>query len=154
MLTPRISFMQPGRLWLLLIPAVIVVLYLVLSARLRSGGRRVGRTRLDLVLPASWPGTFPKPSARAQTDAASAHWMPRPEIERLPAGVRDRVVVDASDSVLDGLHIRHVPSAVLLGMDRLLAGGPVAGVEQIDQMVSEIEQEFRAAADAASEANA
>ena len=39
-------------------------------------------------------------------------------------------------------------------MDRLLAGGPVAGVEQIDQMVSEIEQEFRAAADAASEANA
>lgn len=78
----------------------------------------------------------------------------RPEIERLPAGVRDRVVVDASDSVLDGLHIRHVPSAVLLGMDRLLAGGPVAGVEQIDQMVSEIEQEFRAAADAASEANA
>ena len=55
MLTPMISFMQPGRLWLLLIPAVIVVLYLVLSARLRSGGRRVGRTRLDLVLPKDSP---------------------------------------------------------------------------------------------------
>lgn len=55
MLSPMISFLHPGRLWLLVIPVLLVVLYLILSARLRSGGRRVGRTRLDLVLPRDSP---------------------------------------------------------------------------------------------------
>ncbi len=51
---PMLSFLQPSRLWLLLIVVGVGVLYLVLAARLRSGGRR-SRTRLDLVIPRDSP---------------------------------------------------------------------------------------------------
>ena len=51
---PMLSFLHPGRLWLLLIVAGVAILYLVLASRLRTGGSRV-RTRLDLVIPRDSP---------------------------------------------------------------------------------------------------
>lgn len=48
---PLIQFMHPGRLWALVLVALLAVAYLVLNAR-RGGTRRPqGRTRLDLVVP-------------------------------------------------------------------------------------------------------
>lgn len=44
------EFMRPGRLWFLLLPAVIGLAYWLLSSRLRPTGNR-RRTRLDLVIP-------------------------------------------------------------------------------------------------------
>ncbi|WP_341730136.1 VWA domain-containing protein [Brooklawnia sp.] len=50
-MVPMLEFMHPGRLWLLLIVAAVLGFYLVASRRVQSGGRRRGRTRLDLVIP-------------------------------------------------------------------------------------------------------
>ncbi len=49
-MVPMIQFLQPGRLWLLLLVVAVGLLYLVLSSRFR-GTRSTPRTRLDLVLP-------------------------------------------------------------------------------------------------------
>ena len=50
MMLMALEFMRPGRLWWMLLPAVLGLFYLLLSSRLRPvPGRR--RTRLDLVIP-------------------------------------------------------------------------------------------------------
>lgn len=51
---PMLSFLHPGRLWLLLIVAGVAVFYLVLASRLSSGRSQL-RTRLDLVIPRDSP---------------------------------------------------------------------------------------------------
>ncbi|WIY83699.1 VWA domain-containing protein [Propionimicrobium sp. PCR01-08-3] len=48
---PMLEFMHPGRLWLLLLVAAVLVFYLIVGSRLQTGTRRRGKTRLDLVIP-------------------------------------------------------------------------------------------------------
>jgi len=48
---PMLSFLAPGRLWLLLLIPVLVGLYLWLVQRKRSRSRTLGRTMFDLVIP-------------------------------------------------------------------------------------------------------
>ncbi len=48
---PMIQFMNPGRLWWLLLPIAVALLYIVLAARRRVGGSRSTNSALRKVLP-------------------------------------------------------------------------------------------------------
>ena len=66
----------------------------------------------------------------------------RDAVGSLPESVRPRAVVDVAFSVQKSLVLSWVPAAVLLGTDGLLAGGPVFGVDVVNQLVDDVVQEF------------
>ena len=66
----------------------------------------------------------------------------RDAVGSLPESVRPRAVVDVAHSVQKSLVLSWVPAAVLLGTDGLLAGGPVFGVDVVNQLVDDVVQEF------------
>ncbi|MGD8200254.1 MauE/DoxX family redox-associated membrane protein [Ornithinimicrobium sp. W1679] len=61
---------------------------------------------------------------------------------------------DPGSRVYDDLGVGSSPGAVLLGADGLLAGGPVNGVDGIEQFVEDIEAELAETQDATSETSA
>jgi hypothetical protein len=54
---------------------------------------------------------------------------------------------DPDRLILDSFGISGVPSAILLGADGLLAGGPVTGGSAVQDFVASVEQELHLAAD-------
>jgi Ca-activated chloride channel family protein len=48
---PLLSFLAPGRLWLLLLIPLLVLLYLLMVQRKRNRSAQVSRTMFDLVIP-------------------------------------------------------------------------------------------------------
>lgn len=67
--------------------------------------------------------------------------------DSLPADVRpaDAVAYDHGGIAQAALKLQGSPGAVLLGADGLLAGGPVDGVADIEQFVTDIEEQLSAA---------
>ncbi len=60
----------------------------------------------------------------------------------LPEQIRDRVAVDVAQSTSTALQLRYVPSAVILGVDGLLAGGPVQGADEVMELVEDVIAQF------------
>jgi hypothetical protein len=76
------------------------------------------------------------------------HAVGRGEWSRLAAAhpdVADRLLGDPDGDTALRLRVFEQPGAVLLGTDRLLAGGPVTGLEEIDELVQAAAEELRAA---------
>lgn len=69
----------------------------------------------------------------------------RDAVASLPESVQARALVDVAHSLKHSLVLSLVPASVLLGTDGLLAGGPVFGVDVIDQMVEDVVREFELA---------
>lgn len=61
-------------------------------------------------------------------------------------GVRQRLFYDPAGKAFQALKMPGTSSAVLLGADGLVAGGPVLGVERIEEFVTEIEEALAEAA--------
>jgi hypothetical protein len=66
-----------------------------------------------------------------------------PEDAAVTSAVEPRSVHDADYRVRDSFGMRGTPSALLLGVDGLLAGGPVTGVEAVQDFVREIMTQLR-----------
>ena len=58
--------------------------------------------------------------------------------------VRDRLYYDPAARAYQALHMPGTSSAILLGADRLVAGGPVLGIEEVEEFVTEIEEALAA----------
>jgi hypothetical protein len=59
--------------------------------------------------------------------------------------VADRLLGDPDGDTALRLRVFSRPGAVLLGTDRLLAGGPVTGLAEIEELVDAAAEELRAA---------
>ncbi len=101
MLTPMITdFMQPGRLWWLLLVPIIAILYIVLNLRTLPGRRT--RSRLDLVLPRdkAWKRHFSVSAALLSLAALVVAYAQPNDFTEVP---RDRgtivVAIDVSRSM-------------------------------------------------------
>lgn len=55
-------------------------------------------------------------------------------------GVRERLFYDPASKAFHALKMPGTSSAILLGADRLVAGGPVLGNDEIEEFVAEIEE--------------
>ncbi|MGA8047009.1 MAG: MauE/DoxX family redox-associated membrane protein [Dermatophilaceae bacterium] len=55
-------------------------------------------------------------------------------------GVQERLFYDPASRAFQALKMPGTSSAILLGADHLVAGGPVLGVEEVEQFVAEIEE--------------
>ena len=111
--------------------------------------RELAVTRPKLILAVS--GTC---SSCLPTIEAAPHWRERlPELDiHLLFGSADEPVSSSSHEpetlydpqryVYEALHMRGTPSAVLLGADGMLAGGPVAGHDVISAFVADVEAEL------------
>ncbi|WP_193315252.1 MauE/DoxX family redox-associated membrane protein [Nostocoides sp. F2B08] len=64
------------------------------------------------------------------------------------AGVRERLFYDPAGKAFQALTMPGTSSAILLGADRLVAGGPVLGNDEIEEFVAEIEEALTQAAPA------
>jgi hypothetical protein len=65
--------------------------------------------------------------------------------------VADRLLGDPDDQTRLRLSVFEVPGAVILGADRYLAGGPVVGLQEIEDMVEAAAEQIHAAAAATQE---
>lgn len=78
---------------------------------------------------------------------AQVHLVGPGEWSRLSAahpGVADRLLGDPDGRTSLLLRVYDVPGAVLLGTDRYFAGGPVNGLEEIDELVEAAAEQIRA----------
>ena len=66
-------------------------------------------------------------------------------MRRRAAGPRCSITLSETTGETGVHQRRHRPGAVLLGTDRLLAGGPVEGIPAIDDLVEAAAEELQAA---------
>lgn len=110
--------------------------------------RQLAAARPQLILAVS-----PSCSSCVPTIAEARHWADRlPElsvsllISTEPSGTDSTVGVpvlhDPQQYAVHALRLPGTPSAVLLGADGMLAGGPVSGHDAIDEFVAEIDQQL------------
>ena len=88
------------------------------------------------------------PAWQEQLDPVRVHlvsnseWAPATE---LWSELADSLLGDPDDQTRVNLGVFDRPGAVLLGADRILAGGPAAGIEEIEELVEAAAEEVRAA---------
>ncbi len=86
-----------------------------------------------------WRGTLPRLGVRYVSAG-----VPLERMSEVFAGLPDDALYDHQGLAWKTLGMQGSPSAVLLGADGLLAGGPVTGLEQIEDFVAEIAEALAA----------
>jgi hypothetical protein len=122
----------PGSVWALSDSAARLLVFADLSGGAAEAGEVVAR------LPGWAEALAP----------VEVHLVGRGEWAHLAAAypeLADRLLGDPDGDTALRMRVFALPGAVLLGTDRLLAGGPVTGVEEIDDLVDAAAQELRAA---------
>lgn len=120
----------------------------------RPGGSRVRLPELATTKPILLVLVPEAPADRAATLECAIAWSSRlslvtvtpvlPDCRRpdLPPGTRPKVLLDPGNALRRQLSAGSRAAAVLLGTDRLLAGGPVFEITGIDQLVDDIAEQL------------
>lgn len=118
-----------------------------------SSGESLSLRQLAAARPQLLLAVSPSCSSCVPTIAEARHWADRlPEVSvsllfsTEPSGADSAVGVpvvhDPQQYAVQALRLPGTPSAVLLGADGMLAGGPVSGHDAIDEFVSEIDEQL------------
>jgi hypothetical protein len=82
------------------------------------------------------------PEWQQRLPQVDVHLLYATDAAAMPGSSQPETLYDPKRFVFEGLRLRGTPSAVLLGADGMLAGGPVAGHTEIRAFVADVEAEL------------